>query len=61
LTFDRRIPYSRCSFIDVVHPCGENLAWHKDAVVWIQRIQVCGDHYASANEADGPVGHKKAG
>jgi hypothetical protein len=26
--------------IDVVHPCGEILAWHKAADVWIQRIRV---------------------
>jgi len=29
LTFDRCIPYSRLSVIDVVHPGGEILAWHQ--------------------------------
>jgi hypothetical protein len=29
LTFDRCIPYSRCSMIDVAHPGGEILAWHQ--------------------------------
>jgi hypothetical protein len=41
LRFDLRPVHSLStgvSVIDVVHPCGEILAWHKAAVVWIQRI-----------------------
>jgi hypothetical protein len=61
LTFDRRIPYSRLSVIDVVHPCGEILAGHQGCCC-SDPTGPCGDdHYASANEANGPDGHKKAG
>jgi hypothetical protein len=43
LTFDRRIPYSRRSVIDVVHPGGESWLGTKDADVWIQRIRLGDD------------------